>query len=694
MEFTPRVKQILLVLLNEPKVLPVKNLAEQIGVSKRTVQRELDYIGYILKKFQIELRSKTGAGIWLEGETSRKELLLAEIEGQEDTEFIDKEERRKSLMLELLKDQAPKKLYYYANLFSVSEATISKDMECVEPWFQKFDLQIIRKPGFGVTLEGSEKDYRVAVREFIAKYMNTPVLNELYEGSHLSVSKTVGIRSIKNSYQLLNEDILQRVGICFASIQDQRIQRLTEDSYIGLVLHVTIAIERVQAGEIIEANQELTEKLTQDEEYNLALLIINSLEEEFEIEMPDVEIVYICLHIKGSKVQQADGDVQNEDIRQLVQEMIMAYEPQFSYELSTDVELINGLTAHLQPTLVRLRNHMPIENPHLDEMKKSYPEIYENSKRAGKLLSDRCGYEVPEEEIGFLAIHFGAAMVRLEDAKEKKRTVFIGLVCASGIGISRLMASRLKKYLKSKVKITTYGKVDLTPFILEHNDFFVSSMDLGVQDAEVLQVSPLLPEDDLVHIEELAAKYAVQPKSKEDNKNFSKQMEKINNLAGEIKEILEQFTCMKVDANLTFDGLLQAAAARITSYRENQLRIIGDIKRREDIATQIIPELDIALLHARSHGLVQTGFYVCVPSNHGHFTDEYMQSVSAAVIMLVPNDEHQQENSHLIGFLSEKLLDDEYFLENIKSGDEMVIRENLERLLKQYFTAYLDVVQE
>ena len=41
---TPRMRQILLVLLREDGPISVKTLAEQIGVSKRTAQRELEYI--------------------------------------------------------------------------------------------------------------------------------------------------------------------------------------------------------------------------------------------------------------------------------------------------------------------------------------------------------------------------------------------------------------------------------------------------------------------------------------------------------------------------------------------------------------------------------------------------------------------------------------------------------------------------
>ena len=692
MEFTPRVKQILEVLLTEQDVLPVKNLADRIGVSKRTAQREMDYVSYVLKKYDLRLCSKTGAGIWLEGDEEQKEQLLSELRQQNNTEFVDKDDRRRALMLELLKDQVPKKLYYYANLFSVSEATISKDMEKIEPWFQKFHLEIFRKPGYGVALVGKERDYRIAVREFITKYMDAPVLNGLYGEADVSVSKKVGPSSIKEYYSLLNEDILRRVGICLASFPDDRIRYLTEDSYIGLMIHITIAMERVLAGDIIEANEELERQLEYDNDHELAEFIVLSLEKEFDVEIPDIEVLYICLHIKGSKQQKIAVKDKDDDLRNFVEELITIYDEQLAVELVTDEDLVNGLIAHLQPTIVRLENHMMIENPHLKDIKEEYPEIYENSKKVGEAIGSKYGFEVPEEEIGFLAIHFGAAMVRHEEKKERRRVVNVGLVCASGIGISRLMLSRLKKYLHSKVKLTAYGKDELKPIVLDRNDFFVSSMDLGQLDAEVVQVNPLLPEADLIRVEQMVDQYAASEKNQIENDSFIRQVEQINRLAGKIKDLLAEFKCIEISKDASLFELLQTAVKEITPYEENQKRLFEDIEARETIATQMIPEMEIALLHARTQGMFRVGFYLCVPDDKTAFANPDMKAVKAALIMLIPDDEFKEESSQILGFLSESLLEDDEFLDDIKSFSEYRVKESLSRLLKKYFNRYLDAV--
>ena len=53
MEMTTRMKQILQLLLQESAAVSVKYLAEQIGVSRRTVQRELESVSDALKGYEL-----------------------------------------------------------------------------------------------------------------------------------------------------------------------------------------------------------------------------------------------------------------------------------------------------------------------------------------------------------------------------------------------------------------------------------------------------------------------------------------------------------------------------------------------------------------------------------------------------------------------------------------------------------------
>ena len=699
MNFTPRFRQILLILLQEDGIISVKKLADEIKVSKRTVQRELEYIGSSLNQYKISLQTKTGIGIWVEGTKEDKEKLYVLLKEEDTIDSGDKEDRRKRLILEILKDRTPKKLYYYANIFDVSEATISNDMEAVGDWFAQFQLTIIRKQGYGVALEGSEKNYRLAVRKFIDENTDSKLIKGFNEENERNILDILKDREGSNIYSLLNNDILNRVSICFQSIRDKRLTRLTENSYIGLILHVTIAVNRILQKELIEPNDELLASLVKNEDYNLATRIASSLEEEFQIDIPDIEIAYILLHIQGSKVQYIDEDEnesenqwEKQDILSFINDMIDTYDMSIAYDLKLDEEFIAGLLAHLQPTFVRLRNHMIITNPLLDQIKETYPGIYENSVKVGKLITQRYGFKVPEEEIGFLAMHFGAAYVRMENNKESKRKVDVGIVCASGIGISRLMHSKLKRFLKERAELITYGKEDLTPLQLKKLDFLISSINLEHIDADIVRVSPLLLESDLERIEAKVRIYAKTPKKERIENDFTNQLEQVNFTVTQIKHIINEFQCMKVSSSISFDELLVAITERLSSYNDKRLLIQEDIKRREKIASQIIPEYDFALLHSRTRGVRRPCFSVCLTKELGEFRDPFFKNIRAVIIMLVPEDEHAEEYTDIMGYLSSKLVESKDFLNIIFTGDRDNIRDYMVRELKKYFSQYLDRV--
>lgn len=674
MYFTPRLRKILLILLQEDKIMSVNKLADEIKVSKRTVQRELEYVGSSLNKYNVSLLTKPGIGIWVKGEEVDKKKLYTLLKEEDNIDSGNKEDRRKRLILEILKDRTPKKLYYYANIFDVSEATISNDMEAVENWFNQLHLNIIRKQGYGVALEGSEKNYRLAVRKFIDE-------------------------NIDSKNFLLNKDILDRVFLCFKSISDKRLSRLTENSYNGLILYVTIAVNRILQQEIIEPNDELSASLVKNEDYYLTSLIASSLEEEFQIDIPDIEIAYILLQIQGAKVQyideveiESEKQEEKQEIYGFINDMIDIYDEDIAYDLRLDEEFIAGLLAHLQPTFVRLRNNMIISNPLLLQIRDAYPGIYEKSKKVSKLITERYGFMVPEEETGYLAMHFGAACVRLENNKENKRKVNIGIVCASGIGISGLMHSKLRRFLKERAELVTYGKVDLTPLQLKKMDFLISSINLEDIDADIIRVSPLLLENDLERIKAKVRVYAKTPKKEKADNNFTNQLEQINFIVTQIKHIINEFQCMKVSSYISFDELLVAITEHLSPYYGKRLLIQEDIKRREKIASQIIPEYDFALLHSRSKGVVRPYFSVYLTKELGEFKNSFFKNIRAIIIMLVPDDAHAKEYTDIMGFLSSKLVESKDFLNIIFTGERDNIRDYMIRELNKYFKQYLDRV--
>ena len=688
MKILSRAKQILKILLTEEEAIPVKSLAEKIGVSKRTTQRELEYISSYLKGYEIKYFSKTGVGIWLEGTQEEKKRFLSFLCQNESLDVPGKEERRKRLILEILKEKGLKKLFYYSSQFGVSEATASTDLEAIGEWLSGFGLDIKRKPGSGVYVEGTEENYRRAIREFIYSNLDTRLLRESYESTD-EIPGEYGYAIKSGMDGILDENIMKKVMECINNIDDGRIVSLTENSYMGLVIHISIAINRIMKDEVIEESSKIENDIVKDLDYSLAQKIAGSLEEYFAITIPEIEITYIWLHIKGSKHEKVQyGTTQlaaGGQIRQLVNEMIDAFDKENAYLIKQDDEFLQGLLAHLQPTIIRLVHGMQIHNPMLEDIKKSYVELYQKCENVAMVLGKSLGKEVPPEETGFLTVHFGAAMVRLEGRKEKLRKVHTGVVCSSGIGISRLMSSKLKKVFQNKMVVSAYGKNDVTPYIIGKTDFFISSIPLEIDDVPVLYVNPLLNEKDMDEIRHLFYKYERLPQKHEEMGSFQEQLDQINKMAAQIKMLLKYMGFFKVNGNITFDELLVMAGEEISPYSDRREMIREALQRREEISSQVFAELGFALLHARTKGVIRPEFTICATHDRKPFKDPYFKEIQVVIIMLVPEDENVSINNEIMGYISSLLVEEADFVNMLYSGEKEEIRSMLSSYLKKVF---------
>lgn len=69
-----------------------------------------------------------------------------------------------------------------------------------------------------------------------------------------------------------------------------------------------------------------------------------------------------------------------------------------------------ALTDHLLFAIQRLKNGMAIRNPFLVETKTLYAKQFEIAKNVAKLVKQKIGIELPDEEIGFITLHIHSAI--------------------------------------------------------------------------------------------------------------------------------------------------------------------------------------------------------------------------------------------------------------------------------------------
>lgn len=696
MDITTRIRQILLILLKQKEAIPIEQLANDINVSKRTIHREAKYISSILKQHELEFASKTGLGVWIDGTEQNKANLMSFLNDDNTVDVSAREYRQKRIILDLLKEKGIKKLYWYSSKFKVSDATISADLELLDGWFAKYDLKIVRKPGSGISLEGSEENYRKAIRSFIRKNINNKVIEDAYK-LEFHDSEIYEQFEQNGMAHMLKDDVLKRVVLTLNNMKNTQISNLTQSSYIGLIMHTSIAIDRIFQNQTIDTDNGLVEQFhNSDDDYKLAEKIVLALEKEFELRIPKIECAYICLHIKGSKHEKINVDltprfdVENKQIKLMMNDMIYAFDNEKEYQLKQDEEFIQGLLAHLQPTIVRLSYNMKIHNPILQEIKQEYPEIFDRCKIVANVMSKHLSTEIPEEEIGFLSVHFGAALLRIEEKVESYRTVNVGVVCSSGIGVARLMMTKLKKIFKDRVSLTAYGKSELTKSVINKEDFFVSSIVLDDIDADIIVVNALLGNTDIDMIQKQLNEVEVSTENvEEDELSTVADLDEIHFLTTQIRNIIADCNVVRLDKATNYDDLLKAISTIVTDDIDNQKAIIDALVQREKISTQVFAELGFALFHASTNGVSKPRVNIFITEDLEEFEDQYFKKIKTVFCMLIPNDEHRKTNADILGCISSSLVEDDKLLNVVATGDYDRIKKYLSTVLRVFLAKYI-----
>ncbi|MDD2980939.1 MAG: BglG family transcription antiterminator [Hespellia sp.] len=666
MNFTPRQVQILFLLMKSSKTISKEELSDNLQISKRTLFRELKGMNRELEKYKLYLDTQSKKGLVLSGEKESKKEFLCDLEKLQSFEPRNKKERQKKLLGLLIQNQEVQKTFYYAEQLGVSEATINNDLESLQPWFEKAGIHLVKRTGYGTALEYSEEDFR----RFILTYIQTYPEEEILE-----------------------ESLKETVKASLAEFSEKLMEQFTVESVRNLILFLEIAISRIEKG------YELAEKEEQQsgEFYQIAEEIAKKLEQSFPIVFSPAEQKAIWLFLKSATRQESSSDEYVEvmgeklSLKEIVYSLTEVFEPELSFELKTDEQFIEGMMTHLRPAVTRMLHGIPIQNTLLKEVQTIYPEVYERSSEATKILEKRLQCEVSEEETGYLAMHFGGAIVRLREQNRKKRRVDIGVMCANGIGISNLIASRLLQYFGNRIHTKILTIRELPNLSKSEIDFVVSSFDVKSDRIPIIQVEPMMKKHDFEMIDRYVESLSVREKVAEQKESKGTSLHNILQITKEADSILADFRFLKSNKESSFDEMISLIGENLGKTGKDRMEIVKDLREREALSTQVIPEYEIAFLHCRTDAVTDSKMIVILPEGET-FTHPYFMEAKAVIVMLISKKDERETLA--ISSISNAVFGDDTFLEDIKAGRENQVQHKIEKFLNDYLEQSVNEIYE
>jgi mannitol operon transcriptional antiterminator len=662
-EMSPRLARLLDVLLAAEEPVKVDSLAAALEISRRTVFRELENAGEIVALFQAEIASVPGKGIIFSGSDEARNNLYIAL-NQCGNQPSSKRERLFRLVIEILANIGEiQKLFYYADTLKVSESTVSNDLDELEGWFIGHGIKLTRKSGVGVFAAGTEEAARV-----------TLVSRFLTDGDTGGRSYTAAFGYPGHEVEQGIREALRRVG--------GRLDWMTCESYTMISLYLMVMVKRFCEGKVLVGecpNQGMYQ-------IRLARILTDEIADIFAISLPSAEMQALAAKIQACRAKQLTpvelGSLERQALIQtLVYNMIERFDPPIAAILRTNENFVSLLSRHLGSSLTRISEGMEHPNQQQTELINNYPDVFEKTCRAVTALEDYLGLSVPVSEIAFIEIHFLAALSVLGERDIRKRVLRAGIICVSGIGMSYMLASQIRRRFIGELELDILGWDDRSSW--EKYDFLISTIPLEQAEKPVVLAQPLLTTADYGRIQETINTYAFAEHKvvmRADCASPDNWLKNLEYVLSQTRALLDNFTIQRINADCSFEELARFAAARFTP--SGQESIYTALMAREKIDSQVIADLKIVLFHARSAVVAVPVFAVIVPDEKA-FTANYLKGAKSCVLMLVP-ERAAAEVFNLMGSISSAIIDVPAFLEALWNGDERTIKTELSDTLIRY----------
>lgn len=469
----------LLRFLMETPQITASTLADKMSVSVRSVK---SYVKEINEEYPNAISSSR--------EGYKVDLAIAKEIIDSDNSHIPQTsaERVTYIINELIHHNGSNKIidmYDLCDEMYISLSTLKTELNKVKRKISKFDLELITK-GSMIRIIGLEKNKR--------KLLSTI----LYDESNVNF---INIQSLQNSF--IDIDI-EKIKEIIIEIFNKYQYFINDYSLINLILHITIAIDRVR-NNYINSEDISFRPAVHFHEYEIALEMTKRIEAEFQVSFNETEIYEICLLII-SRTTTVDYKSINEnniedfigkDCFELVTELIQGIN-QYYYININEPEFMVRFALHIRNLLVRAKNNYFSKNPLTEGIKTACPLIYDASVILANELGEKTGIKINDDEIAYIAFHIGST---LEEQKVLAEKISAVLYCPNYYDINLKLVDQLRQHFSNDLLVTNILTDESEIGKISEADLILTTIPLSAAiSTPVLNINIFFNEKDRIHL--------------------------------------------------------------------------------------------------------------------------------------------------------------------------------------------------
>ena len=469
----------ILTLCKNKEFANINHMAEELKVTTRSVRTYIKQLNENLGEDIAQIIYVKGYGYKLEIKNKEAFELLFEENKKISFDFNVKDERILYLLDFFTEFNDVITIDQLAEQISVGRTTIVNDIKSTREILNEYNLDLIKKQNYGMWLKGNEFDKRLLLINYIYKDSK----NDLKNSKYVNEVDTRLLKQLKTKIlRLFKEDNFYATNQIFEET----------------IKYILVQIVRIKNGnEIVEYDKRF-DLLGSYDEYNLSQKIKVIVEENFDITLNEYETLYLTLPLVSGNAAPISKFMSNkpqlrENISDLMEKIFKEIYIRMGIIIS-DQTLRDNLGYHLEFTLNRLLFNIKLKNLLLEDMKENYVLPYNLAKISADVIENVYNLVMPEDEIGYIAIHFGSYLEKniISNTLQK-----VAIVCSTGLGATNLITIRIRKIIGENVEIDTFSIFDIDKVNLSQYDLVFTTSDIDINSNYVLKIDTILDESKL-----------------------------------------------------------------------------------------------------------------------------------------------------------------------------------------------------
>ena len=469
----------ILTLCKNKEFANINHMAEELKVTTRSVRTYIKQLNENLGEDIAQIIYVKGYGYKLEIKNKEAFELLFEENKKISFDFNVKDERILYLLDFFTEYNDVITIDQLAEQISVGRTTIVNDIKSTREILNEYNLDLIKKQNFGMWLKGNEFDKRLLLINYIYKDSKNDLKNSKYvNGVDARLLKQLKTKILR----LFKEDNFYATNQIFEET----------------IKYILVQIVRIKNGnEIVEYDKRF-DLLGSYDEYNLSQKIKVIVEENFDTTLNEYETLYLTLPLVSGNAAPISKFMSNkpqlrENISDLMEKIFKEIYIRMGIIIS-DQTLRDNLGYHLEFTLNRLLFNIKLKNLLLEDMKENYVLPYNLAKISADVIENVYNLVMPEDEIGYIAIHFGSYLEKniISNTLQK-----VAIVCSTGLGATNLITIRIRKIIGENVEIDTFSIFDIDKVNLSQYDLVFTTSDIDINSNSVLKIDTILDESKL-----------------------------------------------------------------------------------------------------------------------------------------------------------------------------------------------------